>query len=223
MPKVTFKFDIVKDSKTYYDAVNKGNAWGYDFSNSVKPEVKNMLKGKSWDKVKVKLGDMLKKGYKEKEKEQNSLAKKIEGGWRKVEKRYFTKLEKVTKRKIYHENFTAFFVTIGRCPYYPKEHGFAVSLFGKETNLTIAHEIMHLQFHHYFEDKITKEIGENKFQDLKEALTELLNIEFKNVILGTDLGYPNHKQLREFISKSWKEEKDFDVLLNKCIKYLKEK
>ena len=86
---------------------------------------------------------------------------------------------------------------------------------------TIGHEIMHFQFYKYFFNKIEKEIGKEKTEDLKEALTVLLNLEFRNLWLVEDKGYPKHKKLREFIEKEWKKEPDFKILLEKCVEYLK--
>ena len=58
-------------------------------------------------------------------------------------------------------------------------------------------------------------------QVLKEALTVLLNLEFKDLWFIEDEGYKKHKELREFIAQEWKKEKDFEKLLKKCVKYLK--
>jgi len=87
--------------------------------------------------------------------------------------------------------------------------------------VTCAHELMHLQFHYYFEENLRKTITKKQFKDIKEALTILLNIEFKDILKKKDLGYPNHKNLRDFIEKQWKKKKDFDILLDKCVNYLK--
>ena len=35
-----------------------------------------------------------------------------------------------------------------------------------------------------------------------------------------DIGYPAHKELRDFISRTWKKEKDFEGLLKKCVEHL---
>ena len=76
--------------------------------------------------------------------------------------------------------------------------------------LTAGHEIMHLHFHNTHWSEIEEKIGKEKTFDLKEALTVLLNIEFKDLWFYMDSGYSLHKELRDFISKIWKEKKDFD-------------
>ncbi|MBU3907366.1 MAG: hypothetical protein KKA64_03895, partial [Nanoarchaeota archaeon] len=88
---------------------------------------------------------------------------------------------------------------------------------------TSAHEIMHIQFHNTYWNDVEKEIGEEKTAHLKEALTVLLNVEFsRDFWFVDDRGYPMHQELRKFIEKEWKKEKDFGILLKKCIEYLKE-
>ena len=66
------------------------------------------------------------------------------------------------------------------------------------------------------------EEGKEKTADLKEALTVLLNLEFRNLWVVEDAGYEVHKELRNFITNKWNEEKDFDILIQKCITHLKD-
>ena len=80
---------------------------------------------------------------------------------------------------------------------------------------------MHLQFHNTYWKEVEEKIGNRKTSDLKEALTVLLNLEFKDLWFVQDMGYDMHKELRDFISKQWKKKKDFNILLDKCIKHLK--
>jgi hypothetical protein len=68
---------------------------------------------------------------------------------------------------------------------------------------------------------VEDEIGKEKTADLKESLTVLLNLEFGNLFLAKDRGYPLHQKLRSFIEEEWKKEKDFDKLIGKCISFIK--
>jgi hypothetical protein len=85
------------------------------------------------------------------------------------------------------------------------------------------HELLHIQFHNTYWGEIEKQIGKEKTADLKEALTVLLNIEFKDLWFIEDLGYDSHKELREFIAQEWGKKRDFDNLLSKSVMYLKDK
>ena len=87
--------------------------------------------------------------------------------------------------------------------------------------LTAGHELMHLHFHEHYFNRVEKELGNKRAHDLKEALTVLLNKEFMDLWFIPDNGYELHKEIREFILKEWKKEKDFDKLLTKCVDFIK--
>ena len=225
MPKIIFKIDLEKDARNYYGCANSKPHFGHDFTKSMKQKTLIKLKGKKWPEIEIDIRELLKRGY---SKINIKLKlKKIENEWRKIEKIYFKKLERLTKRKIYRREFYCYVTTIGRCPYNKKEHWFMINIFNDIDFVMqiIAHELMHLQFYHYFEKYLRKKqkLSGKQFQDLKEALTVLLNLEFTHIIKKEDKGYSSHKELREFIVKEWKKEPDFDALLNKCVNYLKKK
>lgn len=224
MPRVIFKFDIERDAWNYWATANSNLSWGHDFKKQLRPNILKMLKGKKWDSVARKIYGILEKGYKTDKKYRENNLKLIKKRWGGVEKEYFKRLSEVTKYPIYTKKFTVFITTVGRCPYFQSEDAFMIQILGKDINakiLTIAHEIMHLQFHYYYEKELRKSISNKEFHNIKEALTVLLNLEFKDLIKKTDMGYPEHKKLREFMEKEWKKKKDFDILLEKGVDYLK--
>ena len=55
-----------------------------------------------------------------------------------------------------------------------------------------------------------EKLGKQKYNDLKESLTVLLNKECADLfpIDFTDKGYPQHKELREKILKFWSNDKN---------------
>jgi len=58
------------------------------------------------------------------------------------------------------------------------------------------HEIIHLFTHRYV--KLT--INPKAYNDYKESLTVLLNIEFRDLIESDDRGYEQHQLVRRFIA-----------------------
>lgn len=85
---------------------------------------------------------------------------------------------------------------------------------------TTMHEIMHLFFHEYFEkDYMAKfSLSKNEIWLVKEALTVILNLECKDLIVRSDTGKLNHNELREKIKADWLKCKDFKkVLDNACV------
>ena len=216
MAKVNFKIDIEKDAWNYWRRANSGTSYGYDFKKKLDPKIIKKLKCKEFEEVKKEIVIFLKEKFYN-SREINKKIKIIRNNWKKVEKKYFDKLEKITKHEIYTNKFTCYITTLGRCPYNPQENWFMTNISWSEDMivLTVAHELMHLQFHHYYEKKLLKEISKEQFHDIKEALTVLLNIEFSDLIKSKDLGYPKHQKLRKFIQKEWEKEKDFDLLIKK--------
>lgn len=134
-------------------------------------------------------------------------------------------IAKLTDRPLYRQTFYATFTLLRTCPYDPKRHWFMVSArsnMAKQVN-TIAHEIFHLQFIHYYYDYCNaRGLSETQFQDLKEALTVLLNEpRFTKYHLGLDVGYTAHQALRKKLVRLWKKKKKFVVFLEAAIKATK--
>ena len=113
------------------------------------------------------------------------------------------------------------FLTINdRCPYNIKENSFFVTM---PNDLYLRKVVMHELWHFYtwykfgivWEDKIGKE----KYNEIKESLTVLLNIEYRNLLPESiiDIGYPQHEELRKKITNLWKETKDINTVWNKLV------
>ena len=221
---VKFKFDKEKDLYNIWETCNKGKGYGYDFTKHMPKEIVKICKGKKFSESKPKLRKIFDNIYK------NVLIKDIEGyinnSWKKIEKKYFIKLEELTKKKIPFKTVYGYLTSVSRCPYnYDKRNpNFYVQIFSNiPNNLEIAgHELMHIQLHNTnWWKKVKKQIGQEKTHDLKEALTVLLNLRFRDLWIVEDRGYPNHTQLREFIKEEWRKEKDFEKLTDNCIKWIK--
>lgn len=223
-PKVTFKLDKEKDLQNIWETCNKGKGYGHDFSKHMPQQIVKLCKGKKFNECKPELKRRFDKMYK------NTLIKDIEKyfsiSWKKIEGEYLRRLEKITKRKIPFNKVYAYLTSASRCPYNynKKQPYFYVKIFDSipEAMDTCGHELMHIHLHNTdWWKKVEKEIGYNKTHDLKEALTALLNLEFRDLWIVDDRGYSSHVKLREFISKEWKKEKDFDKLTDNCIKWIK--
>jgi hypothetical protein len=217
MTKVIFKFDKEKDLWNHWHKSNWKSSWA---KFEINPKIKKICKKKKFEECKEELSKYLFKL------QNSNLIKEdikvLKKSWRKIEKEFFKRMDKLMKNK-FEKNITAYLTTLGICPYDPDEPSFMFSLFYSLPSQleTCGHEIMHLYFHKFYWNRVEKEIGNKKTGDLKEALTVLLNVEFRDLWFSKDKGYPPHEKLRNFIEKEWKKEKDFDVLLNKCINYLK--
>jgi len=222
MTKVIFKFDKGMDLSNIWETCNSSSSW-HDFKKTLPAHFLEMCEGKEFSECKKELESYRKRMYDSGliEISVNSAQK----AWNKINDEYFKRLRKLMKKPICSKKFTAYITTIVRCPYKHNKSNpwFMFSFFRPMINVlaTAGHEIMHIQFHNTYWPKIEKELGKEKTADLKEALTVLLNLEFRDLWFVDDIGYESHQDLRNFIEKEWKKKKDFDVLIKKCVKYLK--
>ena len=218
MPKVIFKFDKEKDLWNHWHKSNWKSSWA---NFKIHPEIKKICEGKKLEECKEELSAHLSKLQ-----ESNIVRIEINSlkeYWREIEQEFFKRMDNLMKNN-FDEDIIAYLTTLGVCPYDPDEPSFMFSLFYSLPHQlqTCGHEIMHLYFHKFYWKKVESQIGKEKTGDLKEALSILLNLEFRDLWFIEDQGYEPHKELRKFISEKWKEEKDFEKLLEKCINYLKQ-
>jgi hypothetical protein len=78
------------------------------------------------------------------------------------------------------------------------------------------HELWHFYTWYGLGENQEEELGKEKFNDLKEALTVLLNVECKDLMPEgvIDVGYPQHQEIREEILKYWANDKNINSLWN---------
>jgi len=217
MPKVIFKFDKEKDLWNHWYKSNWKSSWANFKINS---KIKKICEGENFKECKEELSNHLSKIQNSNiiNLEINSLEKY----WREIEEEFFKRMDKLMKKN-FDENVIAYLTTFGVCPYDPEEPSFMFSLFySLPCQLqTCGHEIMHLYFHKFYWKKVESQIGKEKTGDLKEALSVLLNVEFRDLWFAKDSGYESHRDLRNFILIEWEKEKDFEKLLDKCVDFLK--
>ena len=81
------------------------------------------------------------------------------------------------------------------------------------------HELLHFYTWHAFGKKLLDEgLSKLAYNDIKESLTELLNLEFSDLMSGKqDTGYPQHQDMRTEIQNFWPVQKDISVLLQKLM------
>lgn len=135
--------------------------------------------------------------------------------WRTVSSEYKKRAESIFHVSL-PDNITAFLTINNRCPYSIEENNFFVSLQNESVRRTVMHELWHFYTWYRFGDDQVKKIGAQKYNDLKEALTVLLNIECNDLLpsMVQDIGYPQHQGIREGIMEFWKNNRDIKELWN---------
>ncbi len=118
-----------------------------------------------------------------------------------------------------NRDMTAYLTINTRCPYDLKEGSFFVSMSGKSPIRTMIHELWHFYTWEKFGTGWDISVWEKKFNDIKEALTVLLNIECKHLMPEgvEDKGYPQHKELRDKISELWKQNPDIEYIWKEAL------
>lgn len=113
-------------------------------------------------------------------------------------------------------DITAYLTINSRCPYSIQENSFYVSLQSNQAKRIVMHELWHFYTWYGLGTDQEEKLGKQKYNDLKEALTVLLNVECKDLLPEgvVDTGYPQHQEIRQKILEYWKKDRDIKNLWN---------
>ena len=146
----------------------------------------------------------------------------IENKWLRVSKSFWPRAEKIFKTKLPNKQITIYLTISDVCAYNIKDGYFFVTMKSSYSNLTIMHELWHFFTWHSFGKnfKKTNVISKEKYYDVKESLTEILNLEFKD-LLGSqiDEGYSPHQKIREKVKKLWIKHKNIKEVVAELLEY----
>ncbi len=119
---------------------------------------------------------------------------------------------------LYREDFRVFLTSAAHSPYDWKAGVLWLPYWSKPgwARGTFAHELLHFQTHHYFHEILDRQLpAGSSYQDVKEALTVILNDIFPLEVLGVpDRGYPAQQALREQLFAHWQAHHDFTALVH---------
>jgi hypothetical protein len=145
---------------------------------------------------------------------------KITTAWERIEAEAYSRLQQIFNLNL-NNTLTAYLTTDSRCTYNTENNYFFVSYTsqGNSPNLIILHELLHFYTRDkYFLTMQTQEVSSDRYNDFKEALTVLLNLEFSDLLAGSsDRGYPQHQQLRAWMQEEYQAHKNLDNLAEKFI------
>ena len=135
---------------------------------------------------------------------------KINNAWRSIEQECLKKIESIFGIICPLDIVRVFLTTDTRCSYNIEQGYFFVSVSKSFPNKTILHELLHFWTWWVFREKVTSgRMTKGCYNDVKESLTELLNVEFQDVLDGAhDDGYPQHQEMRAIVHKTWVETRD---------------
>ncbi|MBI2474982.1 hypothetical protein HYV69_00990 [Candidatus Uhrbacteria bacterium] len=213
MSKIIVKQNIEKDAWNWWSACNK-ISYGTDWKQRIDEKIRSKLVGKTRKQAFRFLVPFLKNLYKK----ENIIQKKkeIQNIFNQHQEEIFFRMRKVTGKKIYRKDFVCYLTTFPRAPYF-YSHGYVwlPMIWPRETYVrTFIHELLHFQTYAYWQTRCLKKLTSYEFEDLKEALTIVLNEEFIDLIIWPDKGYKIHKSLRNKLLKFWRVNRNFEKLIN---------
>jgi len=142
---------------------------------------------------------------------------KLQENWNNVNKEYQKRAERIFGIELMN-TITAYLTVTGRHPYSVQEKYFFVPSNKESANNICMHELWHFYTWHKFGTQ-QEIIGSAKYNEIKEALTVLLNIECSDLMNGgRDNGYPQHQELRGKIAEIWDKTRDISKVWDECVK-----
>ncbi len=214
---INVQLDLEQDARNYRGAFNKNT-----HSSKRKEQVEQItsidlqeLQGMKQEDAYPFLREYLENFRKEHTEEAKSKIKEMTISLNTHKQKFFKKMENLTKHPMYRNDFTIFLTSFNRGPY-------NVNLWQTRSNIyrswilkAFIHELLHFQTIIYYKDYIINKLGSEKmFEDLKEALTFLLNHEFADIVENPDQWYPQHQELRKKLEDyRVHSDKDFDKLI----------
>ena len=164
--------------------------------------------------------------WKNKENVPNLIVKQLQEYWDTIEEKYFNHLADRMQLTSFHEikQLGGFLSVRYGSGYNAEQQWFAVSAYNgtMRNTLTAMHEIMHIFFHKQWWNFCKNQgLSNNNIWDVKESMTVLLNLWFKNQVIDTDWGYDEHAELRRFIINWFLETRNFQKTLEKACVYMK--
>lgn len=203
MLTLEFNYDLDKDIENFIYGTRAVN-----ISSPTKLQQKYIDKhGTNYEEQQVR--EFIKSHISETNLDTEKSVRVVEENWKKIEKEFIPRVEQLFDITYPSSTICVNLTTNQRCSYNIGEGFFFVNpLTG--SNSTIMHELFHFYTWEAFHDDLTR-IGIDKpqYNDIKESLTVLLNIEFVDLMDGDyDHGYPQHSEMRQKITKLWLETKD---------------
>ncbi len=129
--------------------------------------------------------------------------------WSTVADAYKKRAEAIFNVSLPHD-ITAHLTVNNRCPYSIADNMFYVPFPRETVRKTVMHELWHFYTWYGLGVHEEQKLGAQKYNDVKEALTVLLNVECADLLPDTifDEGYPQHQELRRRILDIWQSNKD---------------
>lgn len=139
--------------------------------------------------------------------------------WKIIGQIFIERVEKIFGISYPTPTITVYLTHNGRCTYNIEGNYFFVNIGSEFSNNTIMHELLHFYTWYAFGKKLLDDgLSKLAYNDIKESLTEILNLEFSDLMGGKlDSGYPQHQEMREKIRNLWSVKKNIFLMVQDLI------
>lgn len=214
--KNTFQYDKEKD---IWCLLNKGKSSAYS-QNSTK-QYDQLIEKYGYNLSSETVGEFIDTYLSDKNVSIKKYIELYQKDWYIISDEYHRRAEEIFGTKL-PADIRAYLTINSRCPYSIEENYFFVTVptYDYIARKTAMHELWHFYTWYGLGVGQIEKLGVQKYEDLKEALTVLLNVECKDLLPEgvEDTGYPQHKELREKILQFWKNDKDITRLWHHLLK-----
>jgi ribosomal protein S18 acetylase RimI-like enzyme len=169
-------------------------------------------------KNKEKVREFVRKYIQEHKLNLSEITRRLQVEWDKVGAEFERRAELIFGMSL-DKDINAFLTITGRFPYNIERNLFFVPVLQNSANRVAMHELWHFYTWYKFGNQQNK-LGAQNYNDIKESLTVLLNLECTDLMDEDDKGYPQHQDLRAFISDKWLETKNIDKVWCAASEYL---
>ena len=212
--KLLFSFDIHKDVENFKKGIGSIN------NRNLTKFQEQYVQENGPDFEELKIQKFIEKFLKENNIDVFQKEKEIRENWNSIEETFFQRCDDIFKIK-FERNIHVYLTTNSKCTYNTREGYFFVNMMQmKHVNAIIMHELLHFYTHEVFRSELLgKGFYELQYNDIKESLTELLNVEFADLMGGvSDNGYPQHQEMRLKIRNLWNEKRDLEYVIDEMTK-----
>lgn len=201
--KVAYSLDL--DAWNYLRSVfeftwlkhGRNNLQGKLFQSLPQDFQKALKETKNKNQARIVIKSFLSRNLKGRRIKYREIGKKLTYVWEKEGREIENKLQNLYEREIPFKVVKIYLSSLPICPYnYEKRWIMVFAEVPSERQLQIiTHELNHFMFYYYF-GELRGDLGKEKFESLKEALTVFTNPEEK--------GYPAQQKLRQWLAKQKK-------------------
>jgi len=220
--KISFevKVDIDKDAWNYWHACNN-ISHGVDWKERIDLEVQKHIV----DKTQVQAFRWLLPYLRKKHKEINLefVSKQIKDSLKNDFPKVIKKIEEITQKPIYRDDFTLFLTTLRRSPY-NFDQGY-IWIYYQSTQIinTLGHELLHFQFMHYYSKDVWQKVNGKEWAAIKEGMVVILNDFLPEWTGVQEKTYPMYRAFAEELLELWQgpADRQFDKFVAGAVELVK--